>query len=29
MLYKVKLKNADDTVILDSKVYEYLTTDAY
>ncbi len=29
MLYKVKLKNADDTVILDSKVYEYLTTDPY
>lgn len=29
MLYKVKLKNADDTVILDSKVYEYLSTDPY
>jgi hypothetical protein len=29
VLYKVKLKNADDTVILDSKVYEYLTTDPY
>lgn len=29
MLYKVKLKNASDTVLLDSKVYEYLTTDAY
>ncbi len=29
MLYKVKLKNADDAVILDSKVYEYLTTDPY
>jgi len=28
-LYKVKLKNADETVILDSKVYEYLTTDPY
>jgi len=29
VLYKVKLKNAEDTVILDSKVYEYLTTDPY
>ncbi|MCB9082220.1 MAG: Pathogenesis-related transcriptional factor and ERF protein [Lewinellaceae bacterium] len=29
MLYKVKLKNADDTVLLDDKVYEYLTTDSY
>lgn len=29
MLYKVKLKNADDDVLLDDKVYEYLTTDAY
>ncbi len=29
MLYKVKLKNASDTVLLDDKVYEYLTTDAY
>jgi len=29
VLYKVKLKNASDTVLLDDKVYEYLTTDAY
>lgn len=29
MLYKVKLKNADDDVLLDDKVYEYLTTDPY
>lgn len=29
MLYKVKLKNASDTVLLDDKVYEYLTTDPY
>ncbi|MCP3927592.1 MAG: Pathogenesis-related transcriptional factor and ERF protein [Bacteroidetes bacterium] len=29
MLYKVKLKNADDNVLLDDKVYEYLTTDPY
>lgn len=29
MLYKVKLKNADDTVLLDDQVYEYLTTDPY
>lgn len=29
MLYKVKLKNADDHVLLDDKVYEYLTTDPY
>lgn len=29
MLYKVKLKNAEDTVLLDDKVYEYLTTDPY
>ncbi len=29
MLYKVKLKNADETVLLDDKVYEYLTTDPY
>lgn len=29
MLYKVKLKNADDEVLLDDKVYEYLTTDPY
>ena len=29
MLYKVKLKNADDHVLLDDKVYEYLTSDPY
>ncbi len=29
MLYKVKLKNAEDEVLLDSQVYEYLTTDPY
>ncbi len=29
MLYKVKLKNADDLVLLDDKVYEYLTTEPY
>lgn len=29
MLYKVKLKNADEEVLLDDKVYEYLTTDPY
>jgi len=29
VLYKVKLKNSNDTVILDDKVYEYLTSDAY
>ncbi len=29
MLYKVKLKNADDQVLLDDRVYQYLTTDPY
>ncbi len=29
MLYKVKLKNADDHVLLDDHVYEWLTTDPY
>ena len=29
MLYKVKLKNANDTVLLDGEVYEWLTTDPY
>lgn len=29
MLYKVKLKNSDDDVLLDDKVYEYLTSDPY
>lgn len=29
MLYKIKLKNADDVVILDDTVYEFLTTDPY
>ncbi len=29
MLYKVKLKNADDNVLIDDNVYEYLTSDPY
>lgn len=29
MLYKIKLKNADESVIVDEKVYEYLTTDPH
>ena len=29
MLYKVKLKNAEDSVLLDDHVFEYLTTDPY
>ncbi len=29
MLYKVKLKNAEDSVLLDDKTYEFLTTDPY
>lgn len=29
MLYKVKLKNSDDVVLLDDQVYEYLTSDPY
>ncbi len=29
MLYKVKLKNSDDVVLLDDKVYEYLSSDPY
>jgi hypothetical protein len=29
VLYKVKLKNADETVLLDDHVYEALTEDAY
>lgn len=29
MLYKIKLKNAEDEVLLDDKVYEFLTTDPY
>lgn len=29
MLYKVKLKNSDDNVLLDDNVYEWLTTDPY
>jgi len=29
MIYKVKLKNSDDTVRLDDHVYEWLTTDPY
>lgn len=29
MIYKVKLKNAEDTVLLDDHVYEWLTNDLY
>ncbi|MCC6463492.1 MAG: HNH endonuclease [Saprospiraceae bacterium] len=29
MIYKVKLKNADDMVLLDDHVYDWLTADAY
>lgn len=29
MIYKVKLKNADDTVLLDDAVYEWLTHEPY
>lgn len=29
MIYKVKLKNAEDAVLLDDHVYEWLTTDPY
>jgi hypothetical protein len=29
VLYKVKLKNSDDTVLLDDVTYEYLTTEPY
>lgn len=29
MLYRVKLKNAEDHVLLDSEVYEYLISDSY
>jgi len=29
VLYKVKLKNAEDTILLDDQVYEYLTSDPY
>lgn len=29
MIYKVKLKNSDESVRLDSAAYEWLTTDAY
>lgn len=29
MIYKVKLKNADDMVLIDDYVYEWLTTDLY
>ena len=29
MLYKVKLKNADEDVLLDDQVFEYLTSDPY
>jgi hypothetical protein len=29
VIYKVKLKNAEDSVLLDDQVYEWLTTDPY
>jgi hypothetical protein len=29
VLYKIKLKNADDTIVLDANVYEWLTSDPY
>ncbi|TNE63639.1 MAG: Pathogenesis-related transcriptional factor and ERF protein [Bacteroidetes bacterium] len=29
MIYKVKLKNSDDMVMLDDEVYEWLTSDPY
>nr|MBP7274132.1 HNH endonuclease [Saprospiraceae bacterium] len=29
MIYKIKLKNADDVVKIDDQTYEYLTTDDY
>ncbi len=29
MLYKIKLKNADDNVLLDDHIYEWLTSDPY
>jgi hypothetical protein len=29
VIYKVKLKNSDDTVLIDDKVYEWLTSDPY
>ncbi|MEO1514293.1 MAG: HNH endonuclease [Bacteroidota bacterium] len=29
MLYKIKLKNVDEDVMLDDRVYDYLTTDPY
>ena len=29
MIYKVKLKNADEAVLLDDNVYEWLTSDSY
>lgn len=29
MIYKVKLKNADDVVLVDDHVYEWLTSDPY
>ena len=29
MLYKIKLKNADDSVLLDTEGYEWLTSDPY
>ena len=29
MIYKIKLKNADDSVLLDDKVYEWIKSDPY
>jgi hypothetical protein len=29
VIYKVKLKNSDDAVLIDDKVYEWLTSDPY
>jgi hypothetical protein len=29
VIYKVKLKNSDDTVLIDDNVYEWLTSDPY
>lgn len=29
MLYKIKLKNADENVLLDDQVYEWVTSDPY
>ena len=29
MIYKIKLKNSDDTVRIDDRVYEWITSDPY